>query len=136
MRVVLIAAAGTMLSAAAPAPARFPSQFQGSWADSPSGCEPEFTQGFKIRSDEISNYEGAETLIHATPVVTTKTKAGTGQTIIAKLRYRHHDEISNSTERFTIVGKFLYRSDVKKPLASHVTPANRTVRCPLGSTDG
>lgn len=137
MAKTIIAASGFILMAAAPGALSFPKQFQGNWAKATSDCAPEFTGGTVIGANAITYQEGADRIIHASPVSTVKTKAGTGKTIVVKLRYRHYDETSTSTERFTLVGRDrLFRSDSKKPMSSHLSLANRLVRCPPGSSDG
>lgn len=112
----------------------FPTEFRGSWSGDLAGCEPEFTQGYKIRADTIHYYEGTDKIYGVSHVTNIKSPAGHGRTMIAKLRYKFHDEASTSTERFTVVGQWLYRSDAKLPLGKHLLPANRKIRCPSGST--
>ena len=138
MKLTFIAASTSIILAATTSShTSFPAEFQGSWVESLSSCEPEFTQGFKIRNDKITYYEGADRVIFATPVAAIKTKLGAGQTMVVDLEYSHHKQSMTSSDRFTLVrSKWLYRSDSKMPMSAHLSIKNRTVRCPAESMDG
>ena len=112
----------------------FPTDMRGSWGDDITDCEPEFVHGQTIEARNISYYEGDDMLIGATLFKFIRTPYGPGRTIIARLKYRFHDDTSRSVERFTVVGQWLYRSDSKLALSKHFARKNRHVRCPAGST--
>ncbi len=127
----LLASAGSVSQPSFPAFAR------ASWADSLSGCEPEFTQGFKIKVRDLSFYDGPARLLSLSPVAKVRTPSGQGQTFVARIRYKENDNpVVIASERFTVAGKWLYHSDAKDTMAKHLSSKNRSVRCPAGSTDG
>ena len=111
-----------------------PTEMRGSWGDDITDCEPEFVHGQAIEARNIGYYEGDDTLIGATPLKAIQTPYGPGRTMVARLKYRFHDDTSKSVERFTVVGHWLYRSNSKLAIAKHFSRKNRHVRCPAGST--
>lgn len=132
----LVASIFASPSSAVSNPANFPAQFEGSWANSIKDCEPEFTGGFTIRSKSLSLYEGAGDLLSVGPVSSVRTPSGPGRSVMAELRYQSEESSRNITslERLTVVGRWIYRSEAKVPIAAHLSIKNRSVRCPPGST--
>lgn len=126
-------------SQAAPAKAAaspsFPASMQASWASELNACEPEFTGGFKIRPREVSYYDGPARLLSIGRMVSVRTPSGLGQSVVAKLRISEGGDTSLTTDRFTVVGRWLYHSEAGESLAIHLSKKNRMVRCPPGSTD-
>lgn len=132
----MLAMALAAIVAITPAAVEFPKVMRGPWGQDLAACEPEFTRGQTIRADRVTYYEGEDRIFDVTPLSAIRTPHGIGLTTIAKLRYRFHDETSTSSERLTVVGKWLYRSGSRDALTKHFTRKNRLVRCPMGSTDG
>lgn len=114
--------------------ASFPVEMRGSWGDEITDCEPEFVRGQTIEARSIYYYEGSDRLMALTPMKAVQTPFGSGRTMIAKLKYSFHDENSKSVERFTVVGKWLYRSKSQLTVSKHFSSKHRFVRCPSGST--
>ena len=116
--------------------AHFPAPFIGSWANSLKDCEPEFTGGFTIASKTLSLYEGSGDLLGLGPVTSVRTPSGLGRSLTAKLRYQDEESPGKVTavERLTVVGRWIYRSEARAPMATHLSIKNRSILCPAGST--
>lgn len=126
-----------LLAAAAPAPPVFAVFARASWADRLEGCEPEFTEGFKIRRGEISHYHGSSKLVSIGELAKVETPSGTGLSFTARIRHQEADNPPQVVlERFTVVGDVLYHGPAAESLAKHLAAGNRMVRCPPGSTGG
>jgi hypothetical protein len=114
----------------------FPAQFVGSWANSSKDCEPELTGGFRIGPKTLSLYDGGGDLISLGPVTSVRTPSGLGRSVTAKIRFQDEEGPGKITsiERLTVLGKWIYRSEAKIPMTTHLSIKNRSIRCPPGST--
>lgn len=114
----------------------FPDVVLGSWADDLQACEPEFTGGFRIEKHQLSLYDGPGHLVRISPAVAVDTPSGPGQTFTAEILYEEGGDTEIATDRFTVVGKWLYHSLASKTMSEHLSEEYRLELCSPGSTDG